>query len=193
MRQLATATGLDHSRYSGTATGPWKTGPNWSTTGKKPVQTSCDRFFFVKFIVPNKSNITSCKLHIWIDILILCRLVKVSSNFVKTWLRYGENRRWWWWIVVGGHCHWWKVVMVDLVGVVVGGRHHWWKVVMVDCCCRVLVSCRSSSWEPTLKDQCLSRSWHRHGTAKWTIGVQCQTVGGGPVGMDEVQRGAQVG
>ena len=28
MRQLATATGLDHFRYSGTATGPLKTGPN---------------------------------------------------------------------------------------------------------------------------------------------------------------------
>ena len=74
-RQLATATGLDRFRYSGTATGPLKTGPNRSTTGKKPVQTGWDRFFVVKFIVPNKSNITSCKLHIWIDILILCRLV----------------------------------------------------------------------------------------------------------------------
>ena len=92
-RQLATATGLDRSRYSGTATGPLKTGPNRSTTRKKPVQTSCNRFFVVKFIVPNKSNITSCKLHKWIDISILCRLVKVSSNFVKVWLRYGENGR----------------------------------------------------------------------------------------------------
>ena len=92
-RQLATATGLDRSRYSGTATGPLKTGPNRSTAGKKPVQTSCDRFFVVKFIVPNKSNITSYKLHIWIDILILCSLVKVSSNFVKIRLRYGENGR----------------------------------------------------------------------------------------------------
>ena len=92
-RQLATATGLDRSRYLGTTTGPLKTGPNRSTTRKKPVQTSCNQFFVVKFIVPNKSNITSCKLHIWIDILILRRLVKVSSNFIKIWLRYGENRR----------------------------------------------------------------------------------------------------
>ena len=92
-RQLATTTGLDCFRYSETATGPLKTGPNWSTTQKRPVQTSCDRFFVVKFIVPNKTNITSRKLHIWIDILIPCRLVKGSSNFVKIWLRYGENRR----------------------------------------------------------------------------------------------------
>ena len=67
-RQLATATGVDRSRYSGTATGPLKTGPNRSTTGKKPVQTSCDRSFVVKFIVPSKCNITLCELHIWIDI-----------------------------------------------------------------------------------------------------------------------------
>ena len=93
MRQLATATGLDRFRYSGTATGPLKTSPNRSTTWKKPVQTGCDWFFVVKFTVPNKTNITSRKLHIWIDILIPCRLVKVSSNFVKIWLRYGENGR----------------------------------------------------------------------------------------------------
>ena len=86
-RQLATTTGLDR------ATGPLRTGPNWSTTRKKPVQTGCNWLFVVKFIVPNKSNITSRKLHIWIDILIPCRLVKVSSNFIKIWLRYGESGR----------------------------------------------------------------------------------------------------
>ena len=57
-------TSLNRSRYSGTTTGPLKTGPNQSTTEKKLVQTGCDRVFVVKFIVLNRSNITSCKLHI---------------------------------------------------------------------------------------------------------------------------------
>ena len=92
-RQLAIATGLDQFRYSGTTTGLLNTGPNRSTTQKKQVQTSCDRSFVVKFIVPNKNNITSHELHIWIDILIPCRLFKVSINFVKIWLRYGKNGR----------------------------------------------------------------------------------------------------
>ena len=93
MRQLATTTSLDRFKYSGTATGPLNTGPNRSTTPKKMVQTGCNWLFVVKFIVQDESNITSHKLHIWIDILIPCRLVKVSSNFVKIWLRYGENGR----------------------------------------------------------------------------------------------------
>ena len=62
-RQLATATGLDHFRYLGTAIGPLKTGPNQSTTQKKLVQISCDWSFVVKFIVPNRNNIISCALH----------------------------------------------------------------------------------------------------------------------------------
>ena len=93
MRQLATATGVDQLRYSGTTTRPLKAGPNRSTMQKNLVQTSCNQYFVVKFIVPDKNSITSHKLHKKIDILIPCRLIKVSSNFVEIWLRYGENGR----------------------------------------------------------------------------------------------------
>ena len=70
-----------------------KTGPNQSTMQKTPVQTGCNQSFVVKFIVPNKTNITSRTSYKQIDILIFCRPIKVSSNFVKIWLRYGQNRR----------------------------------------------------------------------------------------------------